>query len=75
MSNLILKDYIFTRKQLLISVLFCLATPILLVIDGGVRILGTVFYSYSFYLVMERKEEESKIIKIYGGITMKMNKS
>ena len=44
MSNLILKDYIFTRKQLLISVLFCLATPILLVIDGGSKNYWAQFF-------------------------------
>ncbi|MFG6324453.1 MAG: ABC-2 transporter permease [Lachnospiraceae bacterium] len=35
MTNLILKDYIFTRKQMLIAMMYCLAVPILLVMDGG----------------------------------------
>ena len=35
MTNLILKDYIFTRKQMLVAMMYCLAAPILLVMDGG----------------------------------------
>ncbi len=35
MTNLILKDYQFTRKQLCIALVYCLLAPVLLVIDGG----------------------------------------
>lgn len=44
MINLILKDYIFTRKQMLVGIAFCLATPILLVIDGGDKAYWAQFF-------------------------------
>ena len=35
MIHLILKDYVFARKQMLIAVLYCLIAPVLLIMDGG----------------------------------------
>lgn len=54
MLNLIKKDYIFTRKQLCVAVLYCIVAPILLVIDGGTKLYWAQFFipfcSVSFIL-------------------------
>lgn len=44
MFNLIKKDYIFTRKQLYVVMIYCLAAPILLLIDGGSKLYWAQFF-------------------------------
>lgn len=44
MFNLIKKDYLFTRNQLLVVILYCLVAPILLLIDGGSKLYWAQFF-------------------------------
>lgn len=44
MLNLILKDYIFTRRQMAVGIIYCLVAPLLLVIDGGSKNYWAQFF-------------------------------
>lgn len=44
MFNLIMKDYMFTKKQALIAIAYCLAVPALLILDGGDKLYWAQFF-------------------------------